>query len=160
MPGHEPSAECKQSLATFKEAYGELEEAVAADALTPYDALIIRLYQWHKESCLSELEVFDYAFRCVDELLELVVIEGIRNPKRTPLAGQNPVTFTPSNGEMPRLTLGRLGLGVGDTMDMIVMAAMHNDGDTPAVTDFAHFDQEHFVTGIKKLFPNGELDGS
>ena len=74
----------------------------------------------------------------------------------------NPVTFTGSakreSSEKVALTVGRLHLGTNEGLQKFLTAVMWTGDDTnPQVLGHIVIDEDHFVRGLKLLFPNGEL---
>jgi len=78
---------------------------------------------------------------------------------KAPDTGINPVTFTPMDKGKLRLVLSRLHFGTENAMTKAVIAAMHMPDEVPASQDVVQFDEDHFILGLKHLFPNGELNG-
>jgi hypothetical protein len=71
----------------------------------------------------------------------------------------NPVTFRPAAHGV-NLTLGRLWIGSGKAapwQKIISVLMWRGDDAAPEVLAQTQLDEEHFLRGLRELFPHGEL---
>jgi hypothetical protein len=72
----------------------------------------------------------------------------------------NPVTFRTEVSSEPDVTVSRMHIGVGSTGDVnkLVTVVMHRS-EGREICAHTNLDEDTVITGLRLLFPNGELSG-